>query len=178
MRSAITGGPGTGKTTLVAALAECGLATFPEVARAILQAPGGMELRVQHPEGFANSMLIAERDAWGRAGSGPALFDRGFPDIVGFLNLEGLPVSDELDHCCRSLRYDGPIFWARPWQDIYEPDAERVQNWEEAVASDAVVCAAWRYYGYRLIELPFDSVSARVAFVMGCLATAGEGEFN
>ncbi len=33
----ITGGPGAGKTTLIDALAQSGLATFPEVSRTLIE---------------------------------------------------------------------------------------------------------------------------------------------
>lgn len=166
LRSAITGGPGTGKSTLLAALAGAGIATFAEVARNILKAPGGMDMRAEHPADFAEAMLVAERSAWDAAPVGASVYDRGFPDIVGFLRLGSQPVPRELDSCCRELRYDGPVFRAPPWREIYSSDAERIQNWEEAVASDAAVIAAWKHYGYRPINLPLAPVSARVAVVM------------
>ena len=152
----ITGGPGTGKSTLLGAAADAGLAISDEVARQILQEPRGMELRASDPQGFANAMLERERAAYEAAAgqSGPVLFDRGFPDIAGFLYLSGLPVPRELDNACRNLRYDGPVFRAPPWEAIYTADQERIQDWDEAVVSDAAVSAAWRRYGYDLTDLP------------------------
>lgn len=171
IRSAITGGPGAGKSTLLEALARRGIATVPEVARAILQRPGGMDLRARDPAGFARVMYEAERAAYEGAGEGLTLFDRGFPDIVGFLELQDLPIPPEIDSACRGLRYEGPVFHAPPWEEIYAADEERVQTWDEALASDAAVLSAWHRYGYDLIELPRESVAARVGFVEGWLAS-------
>ena len=165
VRAVITGGPGVGKSTLLAAAADIGMAVFPEVARDILRQPGGMDMRAKRPGEFAQAMLDAEIAAYHAAGVGPALYDRGFPDIVGFLNLEVLPVTPGLEDACRHLRYDGPIFRAPPWPEIYQRDAQRIQNWDEAIASDAAVCSAWRQYGYDLVDLPFASVQERLAFV-------------
>jgi predicted ATPase len=165
VRSVITGGPGAGKSTLLAALAEQGVATFPEVARDILKAPGGMEMRAESPADFAAAMLAAELQAWDAASAGASVYDRGFPDIVGFLKLESLGVPDALDRVCCELRYNGPLFRAPPWREIYSPDDERIQSWEEAVASDAAVTGAWKHYGYEPIELPLASVTERVDFV-------------
>lgn len=166
VRSVITGGPGVGKSTLLAAAAHAGIPTFPEVARDILRAPGGMAMRAEKPAAFASAMLDAEIAAFEAAGSGPALYDRGFPDIVGFLKLEGLTVPAELDHICRTRRYEGPIFRGPPWQEIFVQDEERIQDWDQALASDRAVCAAWIEYGYRLVDLPLVSVPDRLAFVM------------
>lgn len=166
-RSVITGGPGAGKSTLLDAAAAAGLAVSSEVAREILQAPGGMELRERNPFGFAEAMLLHELAAFENSSQHPTpvLFDRGFPDIAGFLQLEGLPVPAELDRICRDLRYEGPVFRAPPWREIYTQDAERIQDWEAAVASDAAVIAAWRHYGYDLLDLPHTTVEQRLKFI-------------
>lgn len=172
VRAAITGGPGTGKSTLLDALARRGIATEPEVARVILREAGGMALREDDPSGFARAMFDAELAAWRAAEgrSGPIVFDRGFPDIVGFLRLEGLPVPEDIDRACRELRYDGPVFRAPPWQAIYRPDEERIQDWDAAMASDAAVTAAWCDYGYEPVDLPLAGLEDRVDFVLERLA--------
>jgi predicted ATPase len=165
-RSVITGGPGAGKSTLLTAISGEGIQTFPEVARAILKETGGMEMRAARPADFALAMLAAELEAWDAAMPCPVLYDRGFPDIVGFLDLEGLSIPAELDRVCREQRYAGPIFHAPPWREIYAPDEERIQDWTQAVASDAAISSAWMRYGYDLVDLPFTSVADRVQFVL------------
>jgi predicted ATPase len=166
-RAVITGAPGAGKTTLLEAAAKAGLATSPEVARTLLQQPGGMDLRTSDPLGFAEAMLEAHHHEWERhnAVAGPVLFDRGFPDVVGFLDVSGLPISPAIDRACRSLRYSGPVFRAPAWAAIYVQDAERIQDWEAAVASDEAVTAAWRRYGYDVIDLPLVPVAQRFDFL-------------
>ena len=165
LRAVITGGPGTGKSTLLAALADDGFATFPEVARDILQAPGGMALRAERPAEFAEAMLESEQTAWFAAKPGWSVYDRGFPDIAGFLKLESMAFSKDVDKACCNLRYTGPIFRAPPWRKIYSRDEERIQNWDQAVNSDLAVCTAWNKYGYELVDLPLAPVMDRVQFV-------------
>jgi predicted ATPase len=165
LRSVITGGPGAGKSTLLESLAGGSIQIFPEVARAILKVPGGMEMRAERPADFAMAMFDAQLSAWHRAEAAIALSDRGFADIVGFLELEGLSVPDALDRCCRELRYTGPIFRAPPWPEIYLPDEERIQDWQQAMASDRAIRVAWQRYGYQIIDLPKTSVEDRAAFV-------------
>lgn len=171
IRAVVTGGPGAGKSTLLAELAQRGISVEEEAARAILQAPDGMALRERDPKGFAEAMFARELVSFKRAGErdGATVFDRGFPDTVGFLRLEGLPVPEMMDRICRDTRYSGPIFRAPPWREIYCPDEERIQDWDQARASDAAVCAAWRDYGYELIDLPFAEVAERADFVIELL---------
>jgi predicted ATPase len=167
----LTGAPGAGKTTLLDAAAAAGYRTSPEVARRILQEPGGMKLREADPLGFAEAMLEAHRREFERhvGHDGPVLFDRGVPDVVGFLEVSGLPVSPAIDRACRTLRYEGPILRAPAWSAIYTQDPERIQDWEAAVASDRAVTAAWKRYGYDPVDLPFVPVAERLGFLIGQL---------
>lgn len=163
----LTGAPGAGKTTLLDAAAAAGFRTSPEVARRILQEPGGMALREADPLGFAEAMLEAHAREYERhAGhTGTVLFDRGFPDVVGFLEVSGLPVSPAIERVCRDRRYAGPILRAPAWAAIYAQDAERIQDWEQAVASDEAVTAAWKRFGYEPVDLPFVPVGERLDFL-------------
>ena len=167
----LTGAPGAGKTTLLDAAAAAGLATSPEVARELLKSPGGMELRERDPLAFAEAMAEAHAREYERhAGHpGPVVFDRGFPDVVGFLDVSGLAVPAAVDRACRTLRYHGPVLRAPAWADIYVQDAERIQDWEQAVASDEAVTAAWKRYGYDVTDLPLVGLDARLTFLRSCI---------
>ncbi len=163
----LTGAPGAGKTTLLEAAVAAGLAASHEVARRILREPGGMELRAADPLAFANAMLAAhltELEAVSRIEK-PVVFDRGLVDVVGFLDVSGLPIPPEVDRACRTIRYSGPVLRAPAWQAIYRPDAERIQTFEEAIASDEAVSAAWRRYGYDVFDLPLVPVAERLEFL-------------
>ena len=167
----LTGAPGAGKTTLLVAAEAEGFSISPEVARSLLQQPGGMELREADPLGFAEAMLEAHIREFEAAATKPGtvLFDRGFPDVVGFLDVSGLPVPKSVDTACRQLRYIGPIFRAPAWAAIYRQDHERIQTWGQAVASDQAVTAAWRRYGYEVLVLPLVGVEERLKFLASSL---------
>lgn len=163
----LTGAPGAGKTTLLDAAAAAGIRTSPEVARELLKTPGGMALRVADPLGFAEAMAEAHIKEHERHAGQPCLvvFDRGLPDVVGFLDVSGLAVPAAIDHACRVWRYCGPVLRAPAWAEIYAQDAERIQDWDQAVASDQAVTAAWRRYGYDLTDLPLVRVEDRLSFM-------------
>ncbi|PKP90727.1 MAG: hypothetical protein CVT75_10730 [Alphaproteobacteria bacterium HGW-Alphaproteobacteria-14] len=156
----LTGGPGAGKSTLLREAARAGLTTSPEVARRLLKQPGGMALRENDPTGFANAMMAAHLAEYERLQEvqAPVVFDRGFPDVVGFLEVSGLAVPDEIGKVCRTVRYQGLVLRAPAWREIYRPDSERTQDWDQAVASDRAVTAAWRHYGYVVEDLPLTNV--------------------
>ncbi|NYV73993.1 AAA family ATPase [Streptomyces sp. UH6] len=84
----ITGGPGSGRSTLVDRLRGMGHARSVEAGRGVIQdqvAIGGSALPWADPALFAELMpcweLRSHRTAAGQAG--PVFFDRGVPDVVG-----------------------------------------------------------------------------------------------
>ncbi len=166
----VTGGPGSGKSSLAAALSARGFATMPEAGRAIIQDQlliGGQSLPWADREAFAELMLAWEMRSYREAaGTGrPVIFDRGLPDIMGYLRLCGLPVPERVRRACRVMRYHRRVFLAPPWRAIYQEDAERKQSWAEAEATGRAMIDTYRELGYEIVPLPFASVGERVAFV-------------
>ena len=126
-----------------------------------------MALRISDPLGFAEAMAEAHSREFELHADAPGtvIFDRGLPDVVGFLDVSGLVVPKSVERACRTLRYAGPVLRAPAWADIYVQDAERIQTLDEAVASDQAVTAAWKRYGYDVEDLPLAGVAERLAFL-------------
>lgn len=167
----LTGGPGSGKTTLIEALAAAGVATSPEVGRAVIReqlAIGGDALPWADQQAFAELMVVRDMAAREEAlASGLiTVLDRGVPDVAGFLRVSGLPVPPHIDEAALACRYNRCVFIAPFWPEIFIGDAERKQSSEVAEATFAVMVATYRGYGYELVELPRASVAERVAFVV------------
>lgn len=167
----ITGGPGSGKTSLIDALAQAGYAVEPEAGRAIIrdeQGAGGEALPWRDRALFARKMLDHDIAAHGRSQQGARLtfHDRGVPDVVGYLTLCGLPIPDDVDQAARTLRYHRRVFIAPPWLEIFGQDAERRQDFAEAERTFAAMAAVYPTYGYDLVELPKATIVERVAFVL------------
>ena len=171
----ITGGPGSGKSTLIEALARCGMRTMPEAGRAIIQdqvAIGGESLPWADRRGFAELMLGWEMRSYREALqlNGPVIFDRGVPDVLGYLRLCRLPVPAYVERATRIFRYYHRVFIAPPWREIFALDAERRQSFEEAEATYEVMSETYSGLGYELIRLPLDLVHERVRFVLSAIA--------
>jgi predicted ATPase len=167
----ITGGPGAGKTSLVAALERHGVPVVHESARPVLRAAAAAGVDVdawRRSSAFAEAMLAHDLDAHDRmrATTGPVVFDRGLPDILAFCRLEGVAPPPGLMQAIDRWRYAEPVFIAPPWPDIYTTDAERIQSPAEAEASYRMLLATYAACGYRLVELPRVPLQARLAFIL------------
>ena len=166
----ITGGPGSGKTALLEAMACSGVATMPEAGRAIISdqvAIGGHALPWAEPLAFAELMLSWEMRSYREAKriAGPVLFDRGIPDVIGYLRLTGIAVPRHMFEAARLLRYRRQVFLAPHWPEIFAQDAERRQSAAEAEATCCIMTEIYRELGYDLLPLPLTAVAERAEFV-------------
>lgn len=167
----VTGGPGSGKSTLIDTLRGRRTRTMPEAGRGIIRdqvAIGGDALPWADRRAFADQMLGWEMRSWRAAsgGEGIVLFDRGVPDILGFLALEGIAAPAHILRAARLFRYNRSAFIAPPWRDIYAQDAERRQSWEEAEATCHMMARIYSDLGYDLVWLPKAPTEERARFVM------------
>ncbi|MCG1019948.1 MULTISPECIES: AAA family ATPase [Burkholderiaceae] len=167
----ITGGPGSGKSTLLDALQAAGYARSVEAGRGVIQDQvriGGPALPWHDPALFAQWMLCWEMRSYhlARERRVPVLFDRGVPDIVGYLRLCGLPVPAHVLRAAQSFRYNRQVFIAPPWREIFVQDVERKQDFDEARRTYDVMVSSYDALGYRLVELPCGPVSERARFVI------------
>ena len=166
----ISGGPGSGKSSLLMALKDQGYTTMPEAGRAIIQdqvASGGSALPWADRLAFAELMLACELRSYHEAGSlvGPVFFDRGAPDVVGYLLVCGLDVPAHIATAVEKFRYNRRVFIAPPWREIFHEDEERKQTWAEAVATFESMVATYEALGYDIALLPLAPVAERAAFV-------------
>ena len=166
----VTGGPGAGKSTLIEALAVLEYPHMPEAGRAIIRDQVeicGQALPWADRPAFAELMLSWELRSYRAAAAyaGPVLFDRGVPDVVGYLRLVGARVPEHVERAARLFHYHRKVFVAPPWPEIFARDAERKQTLEEAEATYHAVSGAYRDFGYELVEVPRVPMPKRVAFV-------------
>lgn len=166
----ISGGPGSGKSTLIDALERQGFARSIEAGRAIIRHQmqiGGSALPWMDRTLFAELMLCWEMRSYEftQQMTGPMFFDRGVPDVIGYLTLCGLPVPASMEEAARVFRYNKTVFLAPPWREIFAQDSERKQDYAEAVRTFEAMEKTYLRFGYDIALLPKASVEERVNFI-------------
>src|ERR1700722_15404516 len=134
----ITGGPGSGKTTVLKELEKCGFNYAPEVAREIIREQvrtGGRALPWDDQRLYTDLMLRRSIASYRQHTPipRPTFSDRGIPDTLCYARLILLPDESPIRAACDQYRYASPVFFAPPWREIYATDAERKQDFDEAV---------------------------------------------
>jgi predicted ATPase len=167
-RIVIAGGPGSGKSTLLRALAESGEICYEESSRVLIReqlARAGRLVPWDDLSAFAQE--CGERMRAQLADSarhGRCFFDRGLPDLIGYLSHGGHVAPDAWRAASRG--YACAVFFAPPWREIFVNDAERPQSFAEAQALSAHIRRAYLDCGFHLIELPRSSVAERLRQVL------------
>lgn len=168
----MTGGPGAGKTALLAALAAQGYEHVPEAARAIIRdrKRRGLPPRPS-PAEFAQEILRVDVENYRNAplDSDPIFFDRGIPDALGMLDELGLLTPLVLRRHLDDYPYLRKVFVAPPWREIYTTDEERDQSFDESVRVHDALREWYVRCGYEIVEIPRASIEARCAFVLRAL---------
>lgn len=170
----LSGCSGGGKSTLLAALAERGIATAEEPGRRVVRealANGGDALPWQAPDRFAErvtDLAIADHDM-AVARGGLTILDRSLIDAEAWYRRTGRSLPDTLSSALVRCRYDPIVFMVPPWKELFATDAERRHGFDEAVAEYAALLDAYAARGHDCVVLPRSSVADRALIVLARL---------
>lgn len=167
-RVVITGGPSTGKTSLIQALNQKGFETFNEVARKVIKQQldlNSNKVPWDDVTGFSKLVLIDQINDFQSATEGINFFDRGIPDLTGYMNHGSRTLFSELIKAEKEFIYD-KVFLLPPWQEIYENDNERRESYEGAKLIYEALKNAYTKSGYSPIIVPQLSLEERVEFIL------------
>ncbi len=164
----VSGGPGAGKTTVLAELARLGFRCIPEVARKLIQEEmqaGGDALPWGNRIRYAQLMLERSIAVFHKAELDIAFCDRGIPDTLCYLRLIGGNDAEAVV-ACKTFRYARKVLLAPPWKKIYAVDTERKQTFAEAVRTFDLMVSVYAECGYEIEELPLTSPARRAEFIL------------
>jgi predicted ATPase len=162
----LTGGPGSGKTSLLRELNERGYTIVHETGRSVIQQQieiDGDALPWKNTRLFAQHMLASDVSNYLQHDGAKRIivFDRGIPDVLGYALLSEIDEVAPYRKQARQFRYNKYVFILPPWETIYVNDNERKQDFTVATRTYEVMYETYKRLGYHLIDLPKVSVSER-----------------
>lgn len=170
----ITGGPGTGKSSVIKDLEEKGYVCLHEVSREITaaaQKQGISQLFLEKPILFSEKLQearIQQHQQSDKISCNSVFFDRGLPDVVAYMEYFNTSYPSKFTTACQKYRYH-KVFLLPPWKEIYKNDGERYESFEQALLIHEFLKKSYLSYGYEPIEVPQNSVENRSDFILNNL---------
>ncbi|MDA7559089.1 ATP-binding protein [Flavobacteriaceae bacterium] len=177
----ITGGPATGKTTIINYLKHKGYTCFEEVARKLTS--DALELE-NIKEIHSNPIeLVADSDKFNQTLIDLRLadflksltlmdeicfFDRGTPDVLAYMTCFNQPIKESIIDLCKTYIYDC-VFLLPPWELIFTQDEERFETFNQATKIHTQLKKTYQSFGYHVIEVPIGTVEKRTEFILKSL---------
>lgn len=174
LRFILTGGPGAGKTSLLNEFSRLGYSCSEEASRMIIREQvltGSDCLPWQNITCFSD--LLFKRMAGFYEESSETeivFFDRGIPDLVGFMKHLKIPLSQEIMDAVPTYRYAPLVFMLPPWKEIYVNDPERWQTFEESQAIHTALRETYSGYGFEIAEVPLTDVAGRAQYILSLIS--------
>lgn len=167
----LLGGPGTGKSTLINELVARGYCCYPEISREVTleaQKRGVEQLFLEQPLLFSEMLLEGRIQQFKNASQEPdsvVFIDRGIPDVVAYMDYIGDEYPEFFTKACEDYKYS-KTFILPPWEEIYQSDTERYENFEQALEIQKHLIETYKKYDYDLIEVPKDTVENRILYIL------------
>ena len=168
---AITGGPGSGKTSIITLLKDNGFICYDEISRQVTlkaQEDGIEQLFLTEPLLFSEKLLEGRIEQFLNAKiekTETVFLDRGIPDVLAYMHYIGDSYPSFFDAACRENIYS-EVYILPPWKEIYVSDEARYENYEQSELIHNHLVETYTKYGYNLIEVPKDSLDNRILFIL------------
>ncbi|MGQ1910262.1 AAA family ATPase [Marinifilum sp. RC60d5] len=172
-RYIITGGPGSGKSSLLNALIKANYQGFEEISRIVIREQhklGGDKLPWKNLQAFAE--VCYERMGKQLEKCEPdtlCFYDRGLPDIIAYMRRGALHIEEKYYEKCSE--YNNTVFIAPPWKDIFINDAERPESFSDSLEIYQFLKETYLELGFEIIELPKVTIPERVKFIEAYITT-------
>lgn len=173
-RIVITGGPGSGKTTLIHHIESLGHACKHEVSREVIneaRKDGIDQLFLTDPLLFSQKLLesrLAQFEEAQHIDAPFVFYDRGTPDVTAYMDFIGSSYTPEFEAPCFKYIYD-IVFLLPPWEAIYTKDNERYETFKQAQIIYKSLIEGYQKYGYKGIEVPTGTIEERARFIFNTL---------
>jgi predicted ATPase len=176
-RYVITGGPFSGKTSLVRALAAQGFATVPEAAIEVIEdlthefgLDGQAAWRAEHREEFQEriiqkQLVLEEREH----AVGPLFLDRGRLDGVAYCHVYQSEIPTSLAFACSNLPYDKVFLLDTLTAFEGRAKSGRTSDRARSLAIRDALRAVYADRGLEPIDVPEMPLVERVEFVIAQL---------
>ena len=167
-RVLITGGPGTGKTSLINELKRNGYNCCEEIVRKITltkRKEGHKQYFLSNPLDFSLQLFDQRLTQYNKKHDyDTIIYDRGPIDVLAYLDFKSILIPKNLIKKSKKLSYKYS-FILNPWKEIYVNDDIRYETFEECKKIHSDLIKKYNEFGIKLIIVPEGNLAERYKFV-------------
>jgi predicted ATPase len=165
----VTGGPSTGKTTLLDILKSKGHKVFPEMARVVIDEGVARGLSVEQirkdERKFQADVLKRKQELEEKHDNNLlTFFDRGMHDTLAYMRCFGLEVKKELENEINKYKYR-KVFLLDTLPE-FEQDYARIEDKNFRNKINKLLNEVYENSGIEVVHVPFDKPKKRADFVL------------
>ena len=178
MNFIFTGCAGAGKTTLINYLSKLGYDCHEEVSRAIIKEQLRLETNAvpwADTVQFCHLVFQEMKKNMPVPSSTINFWDRGIPDLIGYLKAVNHPVPTSYYALLKQSNYAPIVFVFPPSECIYINDDERQESFGEAVKFFEAIAKTYRSLGFSIYTVPLMPLKLRAEFVLTKVASFVRG---
>lgn len=165
----ISGGPGSGKTTIINSLRDLGYFCYDEISRELIEKfkkKSNQNIFIENPEKFSKSLWKKRERQYKNSiiqnKYDKVFFDRSLLDITSYLEFIGKR-NLNLEKQLQNFNYD-IIFLVKPYKKFYTKDFSRYENFNQSVVIHNILKKNYKKY-YKTVSVPFEKLSERLNFI-------------
>ncbi len=164
----ISGGPGTGKTSVIKELKKKGFRVLDEAARKIALKDSrfiSKNIKEINPVKFQKAIFELQRKSYLRIKPSKLIFsDRGFGDTLAYYKINNLRIPKEKFDYAKKFRFN-KIFILNPLS-FYVTDELRTESKKEQRIIQKEIINMYKKLDYKPIKVPSNSIKERVDFIL------------
>jgi predicted ATPase len=155
----LTGGPCSGKTSIINELKKHGYEVIEEIARSVKSRSAPDKTIEEVQEKILKKQLKAES----RIKSSIVFLDRSIVDGIAYYKLNEKNPPNKLITAVKNNRYDA-VFFLQMLPN-YEKDRTRDEDFKKARKINELIRKSYEETGYKIINIPPASIEQRIAFI-------------
>ena len=167
-RFILSGGPGTGKTSLLLALKERGFRCFEEISRKIITQELENESDIlpwKDLHRFSEKVIRERIQQYHDAEDGLNIYDRSIIDSLAYMEKDKLSIPEAWRRMTGEFLYESLVFVTPPWPEIYRIDSERRESPEDLMEIHEALVNLYQRSGYTVDIIPRMSVQERADYI-------------
>lgn len=176
-RIVITGGGGSGKSSLIEYFITKGICAIREAAREQIRLSleqNSSALPWDDIIAFSENVQAQMLLDYGKYPESIFCFyDRCLLDVLAYLRMDGQVAYPTLKEDIENHKYFPVVFILPPWKEIFRNDTERMEDFDETVRAYEVIRETYSLHGYQVVEIPKGSIEQRAQFIFDELAKWG-----